>query len=170
MTERTYAMWVEPIAERDRSGRTELIAYARAVPTDAWETPSEVPGWTCKDVLAHIAGDTGKWFSHMLHAALDGEQFDPKRAGPGVDMDAINARDVEERRDRTAAQLIAEIEADGEGHDELLSRLTDEHQDFRLADYMMTFGELLSGNPAGNHGGHDLEHLEQLRQALEVTA
>jgi hypothetical protein len=158
---------VEPIAQRDREGRAALLDFARSAPAELWAQPSDVPGWRCKDVLAHIAGDTGKWFSHMLHAALDGQQLDPKRVGPGVDVDAINNRDVEERRDRTVAELVAEIQADGEEHDELLSRLTDDHQNFRQNEYLLTLGELLGRNPSGNHGGHDREHLEQLRAALQ---
>ncbi len=169
MAERTYASWVEPIARRDREGRAALLGYVRSAPADSWEQPSPVDGWSCRDVLAHIAGDTGKWFSHMLHAALDGQQPGPTRVGPDVDFDAINRRDVEERRDLSLAELIAEIEADGEEHEELLSRLTDDHKEFRLAEYMLSLGELLGGNAAGNHGGHDREHLAQLREALEVT-
>ena len=170
MTERTFASWVEPITRRDREGRAALLDYVRSAPADAWQQPSPVDGWNCKEVLAHIAGDTGKWFSHMLHAALDGQQLDPTRVGPRVDVDALNRRDVEERRGRSFAELIAEIEADGEDHEELLSRLTDDHKEFRLAEYLLSLGELLDGNAAGNHGGHDREHLAQLREALEVTA
>ena len=167
MAERRFAAWVEPIAQRDRDGRAALLDYARSAPSDSWQQPSPVDGWQCRDVLAHIAGDTGKWFSHMLYAALNGQQFDPARVGPGVDFDAINKRDVEERRNRSVAELIAEIEADGEEHEELLSRLTDDHKEFRLAEYM--FSELLGGNRSGNRGAHDREHLAQMREALEVA-
>jgi hypothetical protein len=159
------------MAQRDRDGRAQFLDFARSAPDELWSRPvATMPGWTCKDVLAHIAGDTGKWFSHMLHAALDGQQLDPGRVGPGVDVDAINNRDVEERRGRSVADLIAEIEADGAEHDELLSRLTDEHRNFRQEEYHLSLGELLGRNPSGNHGGHDLEHLSQLRSALEVRA
>jgi hypothetical protein len=167
MAERTFAAWVEPIAQRDRKGRAAMLDYVRSAPVDTWQRPSSVDGWTCRDVLAHLAGDTGKWFSHMLHAALDGQQFDPTRVGPGVDTDAINRRDVEERRSRSLAELIAEIETDGEEHEELLSRLTDDHKEFRLAEYMLS--ELLGGNRSGNRGAHDREHLAQMREALEVA-
>ena len=169
MTERTFASWVEPIGRRDREGRAALLDYVRLAAPGVWEEPSPVDGWNCRDVVAHIAGDSGKWFSHMLHAALDGQQLNPTRVGPGVDGDALNKRDVEERSGRSLAELIAEIEVDGEQHDELLSRLTDDHQEFRLAEYLLSLDEFLSGNAAGNRGGHDLEHLSQLREALEVA-
>ncbi len=75
-----------------------------------------------------------------------------------------------ERRGRSVVELIAEIEADGEEHDELLSRITDEHKNLRQADYPITFGEFLEDNPALSRGGHDREHLEHMRGALETTA
>ena len=167
MVGREFVSWVEPIALRDREGRIALMEFAKSIPADQWHRPSPIEGWTCQDVLAHIAGDTGKWFSHMLHAALDGQQLDPSRVGPGVDVDALNKRDVAERWDRSISELIAEIESDGEEHEELLSRLTDDHEEFRLAAYVLNLGELLGGNAAGNHGAHDREHLAQLLAAME---
>ena len=168
MADREFVAWVEPIARRDRQGRAALLEFALSVAVDRWDRPSSVEGWTCRDVLAHVAGDTGKWFSHMLHTVLDGEQFDPTRVGPGVDSDAINERDVEERSGRSIAELLAEIEADGEEHDELLSRLTDDHEDFRLREYLLSLGELLGNNAAGNRGAHDREHLAQLQTAPDL--
>ena len=163
----TLAPWVEPIARRDREGRAELLEFARSVPPDAWDRASPVEGWTYRDVLAHLASDTDKWFAYILGTVLDGGRLDPARVGPDVDVDAVNARGVEERRRRSVAELIAEIEADGEEHDELLSRLTDDHRDTRQAEYPISFGEFLSDNPAGSRGDHDREHLAQLRTALE---
>jgi uncharacterized protein (TIGR03083 family) len=167
MTTRTFAPWVEPIARRDREGRAELLEFARSVPPDAWDRASPVEGWTYRDVLAHLASDTGKWFAHILRTVLSGKRLDPTRVGPGVDLDPINARGVAERRGRSIAELIAEIEADGEEHQELLSRLTGDHRDTRQAENPISFGEFLSDNPAGSRGGHDREHLAQLRTALE---
>ena len=168
MVKRSFVSWVEPLARRDREGRAAFLDFARSLPDEAWRRPSPVEGWTYRDVLAHIAGDTNKWFSHMLHAALDGQQLDTTRVGPGVDVDALNDCDVKERIGRSIAELIAEIEADGEEHEDLLSRLTDDHKEFRLAAYLLSLGELLGGNAAGNHGAHDREHLAQLRTALEL--
>ena len=163
----TFAQWVEPIARRDREGRAELLAFARSVPPEAWDRASPVEGWTCRDVLAHLASDTGKWFAYILRTVISGERLDPTRVGPGVDLDPINARGVAERRGHSIAELIAEIEADGEEHQELLSRLTDDHRDSPQAGYRTSFGQFLSDNPAGSRGGHDREHLAQLRTALE---
>lgn len=164
---RTFAAWVEPIERRDREGRAELLELARSLPAEAWDRASPVEGWTYRDVLAHLASDTGKWFAYILHTVISGERLDPTRVGPGLDIDPINARGVAERRSRSIAELIAEIEADGDEHQELLSRLKDSHRDTPQAGYRLNFGEFLSENPAGNRGDHDREHVAQLRTALE---
>ncbi len=170
MTTRTFAAWVEPIARRDREARAELVEFARSFPAEAWDRPSALEGWTCKDVLSHLASDSDKWFAYILHTVLSGGRLDPSRVGPDADVDFINARGVKERRGRSVVELIAEIEADGEEHNELLSRITDEHKNLRQADYPITFGEFLGDNPALSRGGHDREHLEHMRGALETTA
>jgi len=170
MPDREFAPWVEPIARRDSGARAALLEFARSAPEDLWRRPSPLDGWACKDLLAHLAGDTGKWFAHILSSVLDGSPLDPKRAGPPADVDALNGSDVDGRRDRSIAELIAEIESDGEEHLDLLSRLTEDHRDYRLALYATTLADFLGGNPAGNRGGHDSEHLAQLRDALEVRS
>lgn len=169
MRNKQFASWVEPIARRDRKARAAFIEVARAVPSGAWLRRSPVEGWAYKDVLAHVAGDTGKWFSHIFRSVLDGEALDPERAGPRADIDALNGRDVYERRSRAVAELVAEIESDGEEHQKQLSRLDDEQSEFKLAAYSMSLREFLTTNPAGNRAGHDDEHGAQLRSALEGT-
>ena len=168
MPERQFASWVEPIARRDGDARIELVAYARSVAGEAWRRSSPLDGWSCKDVLAHLAGDSGKWFAYILESVLDGNPLDDGRAGPGADVDAINARDVRERGDRPVAELIAEIESDGAAHLERLSRLAERHGGVRLEPYSCSLAEFLGHNDAGDRGGHDREHLAHLRSALET--
>ena len=168
MAERQFASWIAPIARRDGDARIALVAYARSVPGDAWDQPSALDGWSCKDILAHLAGDTGKWFAYILDTALNGSALDGGRAGPGADIDAINARDVRERHGRSVSELIAEIESDGAGHLERLSRLTERHSDVRLEPYAYSLAGFLGGREAGNRGAHDREHLAHLRSALDM--
>ena len=167
MLERQFASWVAPIARRDGDGRIELVAYARSVAGEAWRRPSPLDGWSCIDILAHLAGDSGKWFAYILDSVLAASPLDDGRAGPGADIDAINARDVQERRDRPVSELIAEIESDGAAHLDRLSRLAERHGDVRLDPYSCSLAEFLSQREAGNRGGHDREHLAHIRSALE---
>ncbi len=164
MTAKPFATWVEPIAAKDREVRAEFLAVARTLPADAWTNASPLPDWTYKDLLAHLAGDTGTWFRYILVTVLDGGRLDPKRVEDISNADALNAHDVEERRGRSVGELLAEFEAGGEERQALMSRLTDAHEHLRQGEYPMSFGEFLGSNP----GGHVREHLAQLRTALEA--
>ena len=160
MTARVFATWVEPVAERSAASRAELLAYARGVPVQAWDTPSPNPGWSCKDLLAHVAGDKG--YLMILRAAVERTRLDPAQFTP-EEGERANARDVAERQGRTVADLITEIESDGETRLDLLSRLTDADRDLRQKEFPLSLGGVFETEP----GGHDREHLAQLRTALE---
>src|SRR3990172_8160338 len=54
VTTRTFATWVEPYAAQLRENREQVIAFACSLPAEAWDRPSPLPGWTYKDLLAHI--------------------------------------------------------------------------------------------------------------------
>lgn len=206
MTDRTFAPWVEPIAAQLREGRAEIVALARSAPTETWSKSSPNEGWTCRDLLAHLA--TGDWLCQtVLRAAVGDEAADPEalrdsdaisrsnarlleeRAGRSVeellrevqvlrtaaggeaadpealrDLDAIsrgNARLLEDRAGRSVEELIAEVQAEGQETQELLARLTEEHEPLRREGAPMSLGDYLRGFP-----NHDRQHSAQLRTAL----
>lgn len=161
MTDRTFATWVEPLAEAPRRSRGEVVSFARSLPPDAWGESSPLDGWTYKDILAHLAGDTGKLLPGVLRSVISAEPLDPAIL---TGTEEINERDVAARRGRSVEELIAEIEADGETLDELFSQLTEEQEDLRQDGFPMSLGEALSNDP----GGHFREHFAQLRAALEA--
>jgi len=165
MSTRIFAPWVVPIAAQHREGRRELVELARSLPVGAWSRPSPFPGWTFKDLLAHVAGDTGKTALRLLRSVAVDQRADQTLFDQiGKDVDARNERDVVERREQSVDELIAEIEADGEEWDELLARFGEEHKDLRQEGIPWSLSEALSSNP----GEHQREHLAQLRTALEV--
>jgi uncharacterized protein (TIGR03083 family) len=161
MTARTFAPWVEPIATALAEGRREVVDYARSLPAEVWDTPSDVEGWTCKDVLSHLAGDTGKITTSAISGPITGvapvSTFDDGG-------DAANARDISERRERTIDELLAEIEGDGRCWQELLGQLGDAEEDATWPSFPMSLGTYL-----GLEATHDREHLEQIRRALEAS-
>jgi uncharacterized protein (TIGR03083 family) len=164
MTTRTYASWVEPIAAETLGGAEELLAFVRAQPADFWERPSALEGWTRKDLLAHLAGDTGKVSSSAMRAAVTGEPFaDPPDFKDGGD--ARNASDVAERRGRSVGELIEEIAADRREWGELMSQLKDGDDGARWEGFPLTLGQYLR-----ICAPHDREHLEHIRAALEADA
>ena len=161
MTIRSFAAWVEPIAAETLSGAEELLAFVRSQPDEFWAQPSALEGWTRRDVLAHLAGDTGKVSSSALRAAVTGEPFeDPPDFKDGGD--GRNARDVEERRDRSVAELIDEIAADRREWGELLSQVKDADEVARWEGFPLSLGQYLR-----ICAPHDREHLEHLRAKPE---
>ena len=169
MNQTRFAPWVEPIARRDREGREELIRFARSLSGESWLLPSPLEGWTCRDVLAHLAGDTGKWFENILQSVLLDQPLDAARFGPQADPDVLNAPDIDARRNNTIQELIAEIESYGRTHEEMLSSLTDDHEHHLLAHYSYNLGEFLRSRDAGNRGGHDRQHMADIQAALIGT-
>ena len=160
MPDRTYASWVEPIASKDREGREELLQLVRRLSPEDWERQSPLEGWTLKDLLAHLAGGTGKNFQTILEAVVGRQQVDPSVL---ADVDAKNNQDVEDRKDRSVGELLSEIQGEAEAIDLLLARLTEEDKDLRQENIPMSLGEGLSQDP----GGHYRTHLADFKAALK---
>ncbi len=157
MAVRTFAPWVEPIAAELRQLRAEVAEFARSAPPDFWAKPSPNYGWTNKELLAHIA--TSHWVMQgLLAASLEGKPF--RFYGP----DEGNAERVAVRREASVRELVAEVEAEGEESDQLLARLTPEHEHFRPEGAPRAIGEILRGFP-----NHDSHHLRQLHEDMEPT-
>lgn len=163
MTERSFATWVQPTAARLRESRTRVLEYARSLPAEAWSRPTGNEGWTCKDILAHIGGGNDRMFQKILRSVLAREPLDP--ALLRVDTDAENARGVTERRSWSVVKVIAELESTGEEIQELLSGLHEDDKDLHQDEFPMSLGEFLH---LVYEESHDLEHLAQLRKALET--
>jgi len=157
MTTRTFASWVAPLAAEFRENRVALLEFARSLPAQAWDQASPLEGWTYKDLLAHLAAGNDKQIPLLLRAVIARTRVEPAWFG-----DAMNARNVDERRGRSIDELEAELERDGEEILDLLAQLTDEHAGLRQEDFPQTFGESLPLFTA-----HDHEHLAQLRTALD---
>ncbi len=140
------------IEERFRAmvrGREGLLRAIYSVADDAWdEKSSAAPDWTYKDILAHAAANELR--PHARLQTVLGDSDDGELAALNR-TDEWNQERVGERRDRTVAQLISELDARRAGTFELLSRLQAEHLDSKitlagdrtlsLLDYIDAFGE-----------------------------
>ncbi len=163
MTTSTFAAWVEPFAAKQRDDDAQVLAFARALPAEAWERPSGLEGWSVKDILAHIGKGNDQLFQKLLRQVIAGGSIDTA-IFRDVDTDGENARGVEERRGLTPEGLIAELEEAAEEIQDLLSQLTDEHEHLRQEDPPFIFNGFLG---MVEKESHSLEHLAQLRTALE---
>jgi hypothetical protein len=162
---RTFAAWVEPIAAQQEDHKSQVLAFARSQPADAWGRPCGGDGWTCKDVLAHIGKANDQLFQNVLREVIAGRHID--RAVLDIDTDGDNERLVAERREWPIEQVIAEVEEAEEEILDLLSQLTEDHQGYRQDDppfVLSGFVRLVEGE------SHALEHLAQLRTAMEAAA
>ena len=159
MTTRAFATWVEPVAADLHRERQVVAQYARGAPFDRWDAPSPLPGWSCKDIMSHLAAGTNKQLQAILRSVVSKTRLDPAIFG---DDGVMNGRDVGERRDRPIAAIIAEYEADTEEILDLLSQVKDDDKDLKQKDFEMSFGDALP-----MYWRHDREHLDQLRTGLE---
>ncbi|MCH7698892.1 MAG: maleylpyruvate isomerase N-terminal domain-containing protein [Chloroflexi bacterium] len=163
MTERTFAVWVEPIAARQRSDDAKVLEFARSLPEAAWATPGGLDGWTCKDVMAHIGYGNDQLYQQLLRQVIAGGKIDTA-IFRDVDTDAENAAGVEDRRGLSPEEVIDEFEEAGEEVLDLLAQLTDDHEHLRQEDppfILKGFMDLIDKE------SHSIEHLKQLRQATE---
>ncbi|MGB2693691.1 MAG: maleylpyruvate isomerase N-terminal domain-containing protein [Dehalococcoidia bacterium] len=161
MMTRTFAPWVEPVAERLREERAQVVAFARSQPAEAWSRPAPNEGWTCKDLLAHIGGGNDQMFQEVLRAVVAREQLDPAVLRP--DTDAANRREVDARRGWPVEQVIAELESTGDEIQALLAGVREEDQGLRAEGSPITLGDFMR---IVYKESHDIEHLAQLRKAL----
>ena len=158
---RTFAVWVEPVAEKLRRDRAEVIVFARSVDAGAWSRPSNVEDWTCKEILAHLAGGNDQIVQQLLRSVVAGEKVDP--AIFSVDTDAENARAVAEQARKPVQALVEELVRDGDEVQELLASLEETDENLK-EDLPFTLGQFLQ---IVEKEGHDLLHLSQLREATE---
>lgn len=161
MEQRDFASWVRPIAEVLWRDHRELREFARAMPEDAWRRESVVEGWTCKHILAHLAGGNDQMVQAVLRKVIVREPLD---AGIlTVDTDAENERRVAERMAWPVARLLDELDAGEEEMQDLLAQLTEDDRDYRGGGFSITLGEFLG---AVAEERHDMLHLEQLRKSV----
>ena len=148
------------VAER-RALLDELAALAATVRPDQWELPTENPGWSCRDVLAHLA--SGDWVMHrILRGALAGQ--DLSALSDSIDVDAGNAERVAARRGRGIDELLAEMKRQQTQTLALWEMLQERHVQAVLPHWsggFCTLSEYLLG-----FAGHDRYHIGQLRAGL----
>jgi len=161
MTTRTYAAWVEPIAERFQKQRAELVELVYAIPEAAWQKDSPNAGWTYRDLLGHVATRDPHTMRIVLNAVIATEPIDPAQLRPEEEA-PLNDQLRSALRGQSTDQIVAGIDIDTEGILALLAKLRDEDEHLRQQEFPMDLGEALRLMPQ-----HERMHMEQLRAALE---
>jgi hypothetical protein len=128
-----------------------------------WEMPSVVPGWSNRNLLAHIA--TGDWvFQSNLRSIME------TGAAPVLDIDAGNAQRVEDRRFTTVNTLIDEYRSTRHATMLLLAQLTPRHLAIQMPRWWVP-------DPGGERTvaacvlafprRHERHHIDHLRPAMK---
>jgi len=118
---------VRPAAERWGRVTDYLVDVARAVDPDTWTEPSPYPGWTYKDLLAHLA--TG----YTVRLARLRSLLDNGHLGLEPDAEAANAEGIARHRGSTPEALVDEMIRQRSEVRRLLALLRPEHLEVRTA-------------------------------------
>jgi uncharacterized protein (TIGR03083 family) len=149
---------VARIAERWDEVTDYLVSVARAVDPDKWGEPSPYPGWTYKDLLAHLATGYTVRLAQLRGLVEKGELS----AQP--DADAANAENIARHRKSSPEALVEEMVRQRSEVRRLMGLLRPEHLDARTAVHRRgqapqdgSFLEALQ-----HWHEHDLEHAADL--------
>ena len=136
--------------------REGFLRAVYSLADDAWDEPCpETPGWTYRDLLAHVASNDLR--AHLRLRVLLGEE-PPAALDALRGVDAWNQEQVEARRGRSVRELVDELAWNRYQTLRLLSRLGREHltAEVTLADGrrvpLLEYIELLAAHEA-SHGG-----------------
>jgi hypothetical protein len=146
--------------EERRALARDFENLAASLSPERLARPTENPGWSCRDLIAHLA--TGDWvMQRVVRAALAGT--DLSGGLPGVDVEAGNEERIAANRGRTVAEVLADLHAQRAETERLWGELTDQHLAATLPPW--TGGSLrtyLQG-----FSGHDRYHMGQFQAALQ---
>lgn len=126
------AIWV-PLTRALRA-RRRLVTMVDALPVELWTTPSRAPGWSRRDVLAHLAASDRRYHD-VLIAVLNGSplrEWSPDPSWPSPELDRSNELGRERYRDYSAAELAAELQAGAEKTVKFLEGMTEEQVLMRM--------------------------------------
>jgi len=145
---------VAPTHERWDRVTKYLVRVAETVDAGRWGEASPYPGWTYKDLLAHLATGYTVRLAHLRSLVETG------RLGPEPDADAANAESIARHRDSTPEALVEEMVRQRSEVRRLVGVLRPEHLKARMS--VRGRGELPFLDALQRWHEHDLEHAADL--------
>jgi uncharacterized damage-inducible protein DinB len=142
------------------AARAELLLAIEGLSEEQMVRPGVVGEWSVKDTLAHIVA-WDKEIRTVVHAFVTQENpvFDYKISGKR-DFAKWNAREVEKRRDLSAAQILAEMEEARQELVKLVQGLTEEQLSRRAVPPWRSPKTVRRNLQIPDE--HDREHAEQI--------
>ncbi len=104
--------------------REGFLRVVYSVADEAWDEESSDPGWTHKDILAHVAANDLRPQGRLRAVLGEGDEAELEALNQTDDW---NQRQVEMRRGRSLRELVDELAANRYQTLQLLSRLQPEH-------------------------------------------
>jgi hypothetical protein len=150
---------VGPIVERWDHVTEYLRSVVRACDSSSWANASPYPGWTYKDLLAHLA--TGYTLRLLRLRGL----VEKGRLGPEPHPDDANAENIARHRDSSPEAIVEEMVRQRSEVRRLMGLLRPEHLEVRTTVWRPRGqapreGTFLEALQRGNE--HDLEHAADL--------
>ncbi len=85
---------------------SDLLRAVDAVADDDWDQPSPDPGWTYRDVLAHVVSNELRVHTRLRSALGQTDEAEQRAIN---DINGWNERQVESRRGRPVPELVDEL-------------------------------------------------------------
>jgi len=142
------------------AARAEVFEMVDGLSVEQFNYPTANDGWSVKDTLAHLASIEAR-ARLILETVLAGRAWTADRA----DLDAFNARAVEERRSWSPDTILNELRNTGRETTNLFERLTTEQLDHQWEHPI--FGPTTIERWAGATARHLRMHSGELRAALQ---
>jgi len=144
--------WLERLAFK----REELLMSVEGLSQAGWTTGEVLPGWTAKDVLAHIAAWETRVATYLPDLLADNGMHIV-----GVEADAFNVEQVALRRERAPHELLREL---ADSRRRILEALTIANDDDLVKPRAVPWGQITIERWALQEiYEHDSKHAVQLR-------
>ena len=126
------ALWV-PLTRAVRA-RRRLIQMVESLPGTVWLKESAAPGWTRRDVLAHLAASDRRYHDVMI-AVLNGsplEEWKPDPSVPSPELDRANALGAASFQEQSVDALAEQLAAGTEKSTMYFAALTEDQVLMRM--------------------------------------
>ena len=143
------------------SSRQFLLSVVQAVRDEDWSriAHSDSVGWTARDVLAHVVGAEPSMAAIINRAQAEGS-YAPR---PDFDLNYWNRRQVEKRREKSPADLLAELESNRAATLKLLTDVPEAALDLSVRH--PAYGDMTVENVFRIIGFHERLHADEIRAA-----
>lgn len=118
------AQWRLHLMARLAAERAGLFTTLLGLSEEQLKTAEPIPGWTIKDLLAHVAFWDG-FHTNRMQLVVDGRIQDIMEIGDDDDMATFNAKLLAEHKEMPLEQAIAMLLKERGGFMQLLKRLSD---------------------------------------------